>query len=107
MKVVISRWFELCYSPSVRKPDGGGASRCPMAGLEGISTAAECCISALAGNYLAVFSFLLLMYCLNSEKVIPLVSAAIFSFTARKNFTVSNSFSFACSLFFILYNVFW
>ena len=43
--------------------------------------------------YLTVFNFRLFRYSLNSSKVIPWVSFEIFSFTALKNLTVSNSFS--------------
>ena len=41
--------------------------------------------------------------CATINKVIPLVSLAIFSFTSLKNLTVSNSFSFLMSLFICYY----
>ena len=54
-----------------------------------------------ASFYLTVFNFRLFRYSLNSSKDTPWVSFEIYSFTALKNLTVSNSFSFTASLVFI------
>jgi len=57
-------------------------------------------------NQEAFFSVRWLRCFLNSAKDMSRVSRAIFSFTSRKNFTVSNSFSGLACFLIIAYNVF-